>query len=97
MTPQQREAALRLATKFARYADIARRHPPDGAIVAPVGEAEEAAALLRRELAAEPVQKPQRQPLTRYGCAVMLDPRNKLVDPDADTIERYVPPPEPTK
>jgi len=24
-----------------------------------------------------------------WGCAVMLDPRNKLVDPDADTIERH--------
>lgn len=24
-----------------------------------------------------------------WGCVVMLDPRNKLVDPNADTIERY--------
>jgi len=24
-----------------------------------------------------------------YGCAVMLDPANKLVDPDADTIEHH--------
>lgn len=24
-----------------------------------------------------------------YGCAVMLDPRNKVVDPDADTIEHH--------
>jgi hypothetical protein len=24
-----------------------------------------------------------------WGCAVMLDPRNKLVNPEADTIERH--------
>lgn len=24
-----------------------------------------------------------------YGCAVMLDPRNRCVDPDADTIEHH--------
>lgn len=24
-----------------------------------------------------------------WGCVVMLDPRNKMVDPDADTIERH--------
>lgn len=24
-----------------------------------------------------------------YGCAVMLDPRNKLVDPDSDSIEHH--------
>ena len=24
-----------------------------------------------------------------FGMVVMLDPRNKMVDPDADTLERY--------
>jgi len=24
-----------------------------------------------------------------YGCAVMLDPKNKCVDPDANTIEHH--------
>ena len=33
---------------------------------------------------------PQRGSLSRvvWGCVTMLDPRNELVDPDADTIER---------